>query len=90
MSDASENIPVTRPGIDPGTFRLVAQRLNPGSCLLIGLFYLWFIQKNVGFSYYRHNIASNDDDYGIIIKRMLTAAVATLLFRNRPRRTKKK
>jgi hypothetical protein len=29
LSDASKTkIPVTRPGIDPGTFRLVAQRLN--------------------------------------------------------------
>ena len=80
MSDASENIPVTRPGIDPGTFRLVAQRLNPGSCLLIGLFYLWFIQKNVGFSYYRHNIASNDDDYGIIIKRYVDGSSCDLAF----------
>jgi hypothetical protein len=28
LSDASEKFPVTRPGIDPRIFRLVAQRLN--------------------------------------------------------------
>jgi hypothetical protein len=28
LSDASEKSPLTRPGIDPGTFRLVTQRLN--------------------------------------------------------------
>jgi hypothetical protein len=28
LSDASEKFPVTPPGIDPGTFRLVAYSLN--------------------------------------------------------------
>jgi hypothetical protein len=28
LSDASDKSPVTRPGVDLGTFRLVAQRLN--------------------------------------------------------------
>jgi hypothetical protein len=41
LSDASEKkSPATRPGIDPGTFRLVAQRLNHYATRLLGL-WVW-------------------------------------------------
>ena len=47
LSDASEKFPSDTTGIDPGTFRLVAQRLNhyatPGPLLLYYLLYSTYL-----------------------------------------------
>jgi hypothetical protein len=65
LSDASEKSPVKRPGIDPGTLRLVAQRLNhyattgPLYLRYVLLFYLLIINQSHDYTFIRCSIKSN-------------------------------